>query len=346
MMRSAKRMLKGAMVASAYRTGLLEFYLHRKLRGRAVVLTYHRVLPKERSAESFSTDAIVVSPETFRRQMQLLRRLFKPLSADEFAQALSTGHFPPGACVVTFDDGWFDNVDYALPILRETSVPAVLFVATDYIGTDACFWQERLSRALNAARRIPDRSSALFAELGASQLLAASLTPAQAKLAIRAVIDRHKGKPQPEIDALVRRVEALLLEAGVAIDAQHPDRFLTWDQVKQLGSSGLVAIGSHCCTHTPLTKLDASSVAIELQRSRQIIRERTGIDPSDLAYPNGDHDAHIATAVKDHGYRCAYTTMRGLVEPTADAFRLRRINIHEQSTDSDAAFMSRLAGLF
>jgi len=113
-----------------------------------------------------------------------------------------------------------------------------------------------------------------------------------------------------------------------------------------LDESGLVAIGSHCCTHTPLTKLDASAVQAELRRSRDVIRERIGVNPSDLAYPNGDHDAQIATAVRDNGYRCAYTTMRGLVDPAADAFRLRRINIHEQSTASDAAFMSRLAGLF
>lgn len=346
MMRSAKRMLKGAMVAFAYRTGLLQLYLRRKLRGRAVVLTYHRVLPKERSAESFSTDAIVVSPETFQRQMQLLRRLFTPLSADQFAQALATGNMPPNACVVTFDDGWYDNLDYALPILRETSVPAVLFVATDYIGTDKCFWQERLSRALSAARRIPDRSGPLFAEIGASHVLDPSLTPAQSKLAIRAIIDRYKAQPQAEIDALVLKVEELLRSANVTTDSQHPDRFLTWEQVQALDASGLVAIGSHCCTHTPLTKLDANAVHAELQRSREVIRERIGVDPSDLAYPNGDHDAQIAKAVAANGYRCAYTTNRGLVDPSADAFRLRRINIHEQSTASDAAFMSRLAGLF
>ncbi|MET0533572.1 MAG: polysaccharide deacetylase family protein [Steroidobacter sp.] len=346
MIHTAKRMLKGTMVALAYRTGALQFYLRRKLRGRAVVLTYHRVLPKERSAESFSTDAIVVSPETFRRQMQLLRRLFTPLSADEFAKALAAGRMPPDACLVTFDDGWYDNLDYALPILRETGVPAVLFVATDYIDTQDCFWQERLSRALNAARQNPARSSALFAELGASHLLDASLTPPQAKLAIRAIIDRYKAQPQPEIDALVSKVEALLREAGVGSDQRHPDRFLTWEQVRQLGASGVMAIGSHCCTHTPLTKLDAASVRTELSRSRQIIRERAGIDPSDLAYPNGDHDTQIAKAVEENGYRCAYTTNRGLVEAGADAFRLRRINIHEQSTASDAAFMSRLAGLF
>ena len=346
MLSATKRMLKGAMVACAYRTGILQLYLRRKLRDRAVVLTYHRVLPKERSAESFSTDAIVVSPEAFRRQMQLLRRLFTPLSADEFAKALQSGRMPPGACLVTFDDGWYDNLDHALPILQECSVPAVLFVATDYIGSDGCFWQERLSRALNAARQKPELSAGLFAELDASHLLGAPLSPAEAKTAIRAIIDRYKSQPQAEIDALVRKVEDLLRQSGAAPSRAHPDRFLTWEQVKQLGNSGVMAIGSHCCTHTPLTKLDGAAVQSELQRSRQVILERTGFNPDDLAYPNGDHDAQIAKAVRDNGYRCAYTTNRGLVDSAADAFRLRRINIHEHSTATDAAFMSRLAGLF
>ena len=344
MMRSAKRMLKGAMVGFAYRSGILQLYLRRKLRGRAIVLTYHRVLPKERSAESFSTDAIVVSPETFRRHMQLLRRLFAPLSADEFAEALSAGRMPAGACVVTFDDGWYDNLDYALPILRETGVPAVLFVATDYIGTDRCFWQETLARALFAAAGAPEQSTALFAELGDERV--PRLPPAEAKIAIRRLIDRWKSWPQERIDALLARVQASLRTWGIAVPATHPDRFLSWAQVNELQASGLVTIGSHCRTHTPLTKLEAASVSEELQSSRRIIRERAGADPLDLAYPNGDHDASIARAAAASGYRTAYTTARGHVAPTADAFTLRRINIAEQGTDSDGAFLARIAGIF
>jgi hypothetical protein len=63
----AKRLLKNALVAGAYHTGLLGLYLGRKLKGRAVALTYHRVLPEQELARSFSTDAIVVTPQTFRR---------------------------------------------------------------------------------------------------------------------------------------------------------------------------------------------------------------------------------------------------------------------------------------
>jgi len=341
---SLKRLIKSAVIAGAYHSGLLRLWLRFKLRNRAVALTYHRVLPAQSAADSFSTAAIVVSPETFRRHMQVLRRTFNPLTADQFAAALAAGKLPPRACIVTFDDGWLDNLEHALPILRECSVPAVLFIATDYIGTDRCFWQETLARALFAAAGAPEQSTALFAELGDERV--PRLPPAEAKAAIRRLIDQWKSWPQERIDALLARVQASLQTWGIAVPTTHPDRFLSWAQVNELQASGLVTIGSHCRTHTPLTKLAAANVSEELHSSRRIIRERAGVDPLDLAYPNGDHDAGIAQAVAANGYRTAYTTVRGHVTPTADAFTLRRINIAEQGTDSAGAFLARIAGIF
>lgn len=341
---SPKRLVKNALIAGAYHTGLLQLWLRFKLRNRVIALTYHRVLPAQSLAESCSTSAIVVSPQTFRRHMQLLRKAFNPLTADEFAASLASGKLPPRACIVTFDDGWLDNLEHALPILRECSVPALLFIATDYIGTGRCFWQETLARALFAAAGAPERSAALFAELGDEHV--PQLPPAEAKAAIRGIIDRWKSRPQEHIDALLARVQALLQTWGIAMPATHPDRFLSWAQVNELHSSGLVTIGSHCCTHTPLTKLASSQVREELQTSRRIIRERSGIDPLDLAYPNGDHDASITNAVKDAGYRTAFTTLRGHVAPAANVFTLRRINIAQQGTDSAGGFLARIAGIF
>lgn len=340
----AKRLLKSALVAGAYHSGLLEMYLRRKLHGRAVVLTYHRVLPEEELARSFSTDAIVVTPQTFRRHLQVLRKSFNPLTAEQFSAALTSGQWPERACIVTFDDGWLDNLQHALPILEECGVPAVLFIATDYIGTDRCFWQETLARYLAAAASVPDRSTPLFAELGIAHVL--ELPPAEARAATRAMIDSLKSKPQAELDALLGKVHGLLQQWQVELPQNHPDRFLSWPQVKQLADSGVVTIASHCCSHTPLTKLDADAVREELQRSRRVIQERIGIDTRDMAYPNGDHDVNIAAAVRDSGYRTAFTTNRGHVAAAANAFTLKRINIHERGTATPGAFLARLAGIF
>ena len=82
-------------------------------------------------------------------------RHFRPLSSGRRLRACSRAGepLPDMSCLVTFDDGWWDNFEHALPILRDRGVPAAVFVATDYIGSERCFWQERLNRLLFRAAR-------------------------------------------------------------------------------------------------------------------------------------------------------------------------------------------------
>lgn len=344
MLRRLKESLKSAVLAALYHSGLLKILLDRRLRGGAVILMYHRVLPEATRSRSFSAGGIVVSPETFRMQMQLIKRMLTPLTPEQFAGALtSPAGMPRGACLVTFDDGWWDNAEHAAPILEACAVPAVLFVATDYIGTDRCFWQERLSRMLYLAYRQGERAAACLRTLDCERIL--RLPEPEARLAIREVVAAQKTRPQPDIDALIDRMTGQLRELGVATVDNDEDRFLSWPEARKLAASQFVRIGSHCCSHTPLTKLSADAVCEELRRSRNVIRAELGIDTLDLAYPNGDHDAHIADLARSCGYRMAFTTERGHHHLGDDPLRIRRLNIHEQSTDTAAAFMARIAGL-
>src|SRR5690606_27147281 len=165
------------------------------------------------------------------------------------------------------------------------------------------------------------------------------------KPAIRRIIDELKAMPQPQIDALLQRVSGLLQQWQITVTGEHPDRFLSWQQVQQLHRSGVVTIGSHCCSHTPLTKLTLEQVNEELQRSRRLIGEQLGSAPLDMAYPNGNHNAEIAQAVKQQGYRTAYTTVRGHTTPSDDPHRLRRVNMNEAVAATDGLFLARLAGI-
>jgi peptidoglycan/xylan/chitin deacetylase (PgdA/CDA1 family) len=337
-----KKYVKSTVAALAYATGLLQVLATRRLAGGAAVLMYHRVLPRERLAESFSAESISVTPETFRRQMRLLSRLTSPLSVADLERAMSTGQFPKRACVVTFDDGWYDNLDYALPILAEFRIPAVIFLAVDYIGTGQCFWQERLSRLLYAASRSGPESRELLDGFGAARVQ--SLEGDEARRAIREVINSLKGVSVAERDAAIARVESWLAARRISVHDGHPDRFLDWDGVKKLTTSGVITIGSHCCSHTPLPKLSERDVDAELTRSRATIRERIGSDPRTLAYPNGDYTTDIAAQAARH-YGLAFTTERGFVTRGDAPTRLRRFNVHEHSTDTDGTFLARIAGL-
>jgi peptidoglycan/xylan/chitin deacetylase (PgdA/CDA1 family) len=100
------------------------------------VLCYHRV--------STDHDELSVSPTAFRAQMELtLRAGAKPATLDAALDMLDEA--TPGRHVcVTFDDGYYDNLDSAIPVLRELGIPATIFVPSAVIdGTAPVYWCEK-----------------------------------------------------------------------------------------------------------------------------------------------------------------------------------------------------------
>ncbi len=146
--------VKQAFAFLAYRSGLLRFWIGRKLGKRPLIVMNHRDLE---SGTDFSQDGIVVRPETFEKQLLLLNRMFRivPLASacDETASF---------RCAVTFDDGWSDNHHVAFPVLRRLGLPATLFITTGYVGTARLFWPERLAFILQDLKpgELPDETDA------------------------------------------------------------------------------------------------------------------------------------------------------------------------------------------
>ncbi len=327
-----------------YASGLLWLLLRWRTRRRLLVLTYHRVLPDEARAESFSADGIVVTPDTFDRQMRLLARRFEVLTPDDFFAVLA-GHrsWPTRGCLVTFDDGWWDNLEYAAPVLSRHGVPALLFVATDYIGSGGVFWQERLSNMLMQARACGEPARAFLQQFDATHLLA--MKEADLRAAIRSVIDRLKRRPPADVQQVLLAAETFLASQGVTPRAAAADRFMSWQQLARLLGESPFLVGSHGCSHVPFTQLSSEELEAQLRVSRDRIAAETGAAVQDLAYPNGDCDGAVAQSTGAAGYRMAFSTERGFVASSDDRHRLRRINIHEHGSNTDALFLARLAGL-
>jgi peptidoglycan/xylan/chitin deacetylase (PgdA/CDA1 family) len=343
-----KAAVKRGAAAVLHVTGLFPVIARSRLRGRAVVLMYHRVLAGEDEARSWSHPGIVVRADTFARHMALLRRHFLPLTLEAFEAHLRERRpFPPGACLVTFDDGWLDTGTVAWPMLRAAGVPAVVFLPSDYIGTGAMFWQERLRALLHDAWRnagtdaaFADRVRPVLAAHGYGWLL--DVPAADIRMALMdGVLSRKYG----ELDAsaaLTSTLEALL--AGRP-RAEVADAFMTWPQVGALAAEGL-AFGGHGRTHRLLTDVTLDEVSAEAAASRQAIAAVVGAAPRTFAYPNGNWNDEVAGRVEGAGYSLAFTTDSGHVAAADRPFAIRRINIHESATGSAGLFMARLLGLF
>lgn len=338
-----KQLFKRGLAYALYYSGFLWLYAAAKLRRRAVVLMYHRVLPA--AADTFSEHSIVVSPHTFSRQMAFLRRHFRPLSLSALANLLADRQRPPSmSCVVTFDDGWQDNFDYALPLLRQHDVPATIFVATSFIGTDRCFWQEVLTRRIVAAVNCGGEAAACVEQRLGPTLDASNAS--ELRLSVRAAVTKMKARPAEEVRGFSNALDQALARAGVDVSSLGADRFMSWEQVRKLTLEPGIDVGAHGCSHAPLTSLQPDCASQELRDSRSHIESVTGRHVPAIAYPNGDFDDAVVAGARQAGYSLGFTTRRGLVNGQEDPLKLRRINIHESANATMPEFLCTLVGIF
>jgi peptidoglycan/xylan/chitin deacetylase (PgdA/CDA1 family) len=333
--------VKSSFASTLYHAGLLSKLINSRLRNRAVVLTYHRVIPSSEIADCPSNPGIVVSSRAFEAQMRFLRRHFRPLSLDRFvSMVVERKPFEPRSCLVTFDDGWRDNSTHARPILEKYEIPAVVYLATGYIGTDRRFWQESMTESLLSIRR---QRKKIGEDLELA-VLRPCLVPADdvARAAISRLVASFKGVASEEIDRFQNKLAEL---AGGAGETPAEERhFMDWDEVAAMKSAG-VEIGCHGVNHLFLT--DArTDVAFEVEKSKKILEEKFGASPSSFCYPNGDYDSSAVEVVRRAGFSVAFSTDRGYVSRADDPYLLKRNNICEEATRTVPMFLARIAGLW
>lgn len=102
---------------------------------RIPVLTYHHVGPVPNKA---GVRDYFVSPEIFEQQLQYLQQKnYAVLTPSEFYKQLASGQNPTQKSVMlTFDDGNYDNYQYAFPLLKKYGFPGVFYVPSNKGGID------------------------------------------------------------------------------------------------------------------------------------------------------------------------------------------------------------------
>lgn len=330
-----------------YHSGVLGLWCRVALRRRAVVLTYHRVLPADALPRTWSHPGIIVTRDTFDAHVRTLKRYFRVLSLAEFLDGLDApGGFAAPSCLITFDDGWRDTYTEAFPVMQRHGVPSVVFLPVDYIGADRMFWQEELSALLHEAwRRRADPSMRARCEtLFATHELPSIMDTAadDVRLVIRLRVNGLKARPL----AVPRQLIAELMETLDVRGGDHlpVDGFMTWDEARRMQAGG-TTFGGHGTTHRRLTTIATTDVAEEARRSRETIDRELGAAPASFSYPNGDWNPDVAGAVEAAGYRVSFSTRPGRVSPGDHRLSLQRVNIHEDATGQPPLLLARLVGL-
>lgn len=104
----------------------------------ARILLYHRIANSNNDPHK-----LCVSPENFRKQIEYLKENFKIIPLVQLVQNIRMKRVQNNSMVITFDDGYADNLHNALPILEEFNIPATVFLTAGYVGQNKPFyWDE------------------------------------------------------------------------------------------------------------------------------------------------------------------------------------------------------------
>jgi peptidoglycan/xylan/chitin deacetylase (PgdA/CDA1 family) len=312
------------------------------LKGRVVVLAYHRVVSSRELARQPIQPGMYVHVDSFERQMRFLKDWFAVLPLAEVLDRWETGRWDPGRryCAITFDDGWRDNHTYAYPILTRYGLPSTIFVCTDLVGTDRWFWPDRLLYLVREAARKPWHVTprSLLARILPGGKVGAPARGSPGDLAEHAIAVL-KGKTEREIEDVL---EGFRRDLDVPWPAERV--LLDWREVEEMSRGG-VSFGSHGCSHRILTLCSDDDVEREVAGSlRTLTGKSVNVVPV-FAFPNGSYDDRVLRHLRKAGYRAALTTdsgHEGLLG--GDPFRIRRIGIHDDVTRSVSLFTFHLSG--
>lgn len=321
--------------------------IRRRVSRRALILLYHRV--GESACDPWD---LFVTPAHFAEHLDVLRSFGRVMAVRDLAAAVQRGRLPRRSIVVTFDDGYADNLLHAKPLLERHQVPATVFVTSGATNLAEEFWWDELERILLSPGSLPDALDLVIDERAYHW----SLDPcAQYETASA---DAHRKwrtwrRPDPTPRHTIYRelwqvmrllstrqrdpIRAALRRWGGAVAAPRPThRVLTSDEIVTLAQDGLVEIGCHTVSHPLLSGLGVAAQQDEVQRSKRDLEAIVDTRVTTFAYPFGDHSAETVRIVREAGFVAAGTTTHGLVEAGADEFRLPRRHVRDMNGEAFA----------
>jgi peptidoglycan/xylan/chitin deacetylase (PgdA/CDA1 family) len=275
-----------------------------------MILCYHRV--GEGYADPFH---LVVTPENFAAHLDEIARHCEPSTLEEWSLPSRKPRV-----VVTFDDGYVDNLTNAVPIAEAKGMPITVYVTSGMVGEHRGFWWDRLGTLLRSRPsgirevRITGPHGPVTVGIGARTL----------DEDLQAV--RQHLLPLP-VDEIHRALDEIADEWGTSAAPPPDARTLTPAELGQLASSEVVTIGAHTTDHVHLSSIEPALQQATISSSKRELEKLCQRSVSHFAYPFGgadSFDADSVKAVRDSGFKTACTTIGANARSGSDPHRLPR----------------------
>ena len=318
------------------RAGLEALYFtgaHRLFRpvfaGVGSIFMLHHVRPT-RDTLFQPNSHLEVTPNFLRAILTHLRaRGIDIITMDELHRRLTERDFSRRFACFTFDDGYRDNRDFALPIMREFDAPFTVYVASDFAQNAGNLWWIALESVIAKASHVE-------ADIEGRTIRIDTATLAAKHAAFERLHDRLRALPGR--DDLAREIGKLSTRNGIDPTSICRELCMSWDELKPFAAEPLVGIGAHSVTHCNLAQQPDQIASQEMAESRARVEATIQRPVPHFAYPYGDRFAagprEFALA-KAAGFKTAVTTRPGMIFPESAEYptALPRVSLNGNYQD-------------
>jgi len=291
--------------------------------GRGLIFTLHHVRPALR--RDFDPNGhLSVTPEFFAETVEtVLARGLVPVALEDLPRLLDESADRRRFVCFTFDDGYRNNAEYALPVLRRHGIPATIFLTDGFVRRTSSMWWE----TVEALTRL---DGAVAIDLGHGRETLPLRSDADRIAAFDRIADHLYHADE---DEAVRAIDAAARARGIDPLAIVDNLVMSRDELRRLADDPLVRFGAHTLTHVNLRRVDDVRLRNELAGSADAVERFVGYRPGAFAYPYG-YPAAVGEremrAAEDAGYTVAVTTQPGMLECASLKERMgfRRVSLN------------------
>ena len=317
---------------------LLAFGVHPYDRGKLPIIGLHAI-----------EDEIEIPIELYTHHFNVLCQTlksfgFETITFKDLLDHIDYGRvLPRKSVIITSDDGFKDLYTNAFPILKKLSVPAAIFIVTNFVNSTKVFWFDEvlllLLKAVEQGNSLTEKDIVSDTDIRMDNFWNIYYQ----------LVEKMKRIPQDEKDLIINKLRDITTLNVSEISDDF--KMLTWMQVHEMDRSGLIEFGVHTANHRILQELKSDELYSEIQQPREKLSKVLNKPIDSFCYPNGRpsvdfNNSHIKY-LKQCGYVCAFSTESGLIKQNSeDNFRIKRISVGNDLTSNPNFFMLNTSGFF
>lgn len=298
---------------------------------RGIILMYHRVANLQYDPWSLS-----VSPGNFEEHMRVIRKYGRPVQMSKMLENLKHFSFGRNEIVITFDDGYADNLYNARQILERYAIPATFFIVSGAVNIREEFWWDELEQITATTNLLPEAFEMDIAgkryhwrinRNGEPQtiiydpgvyLVNPELSRSQLYYALWEIIKLLSLKEKKDI---LKQISAWAGQPSIPRTDYLP---INSQELASLANSPLFEIGAHTISHSMLSHLSPQEQEEEISRSKNDLENIINRPVTSFSYPHGDYSSETVSIVRRLEFKNSCTAIPRMIKKSDNPYLLPR----------------------